>query len=181
MKEERLERNRKWRERKEGREILEDEEKELDEKEKRKLKNKEWRLKRERVDSDEVGEMLETVSRPMLMAGVLAELSCAGCHREMLDLEIWQCEEGHSLCPSCRDLQDQDFALCPLCSQPILGLNYALMAVAQILSGGKCEESEEGSISSSSMDITLKAPEDEEDSLDFAEPAMDSLVEMKDI
>ena len=137
-----MERNRKWRERKEGREILEDEEKELDEKEKRKLKNREWRLKRERVDSDEVGEMLETVSRPMLMAGVLAELSCAGCHREMLELEIWQCEEGHSLCPSCRDLQDQDLALCPLCSQPILGLNYALMAVAQILSGGKCEESE---------------------------------------
>ena len=47
VQEERLERNRKWREKKEGREILDDEEKELDENEKRKLKNREWRQKRE--------------------------------------------------------------------------------------------------------------------------------------
>ena len=47
MKEERIERNKKWRQKKEGKEILEDDEKELDDNEKRKLKNKEWRLKRE--------------------------------------------------------------------------------------------------------------------------------------
>ena len=181
-----MERNRKWRERKEGREILEDEEKELDEKEKRKLKNREWRLRRERAEDgcEEEGEKVETVLRPVVMAGLLAELNCAGCQQEMLEQEIWQCQEGHNLCSICRDTQDHNplaSVLCPLCSEPLLGLNYALMAVAQILSGGKYEESEVGFITTSSMDFTLKAPEDEEDSLDFTEPAMDSLVEMKDI
>ena len=39
--------SRKWRQRKEGGESLEEGERELDDKEKRKLKNKEWRQKRE--------------------------------------------------------------------------------------------------------------------------------------
>ena len=185
VQEERLERNRKWREKKEGREILDDEEKELDENEKRKLKNKEWRQRREMAEVEAVEEdaMEEAVSRPMLVAGVLASLCCAGCHKEMVG-RIWQCTEGHNLCSHCRGKdqdQDRDLTICPLCSEPFLGLNLALMAVADIIGGGKFKYEESELSSSSSLDFTLKAPEDEEDSLDFAEPAMDSLVEMKDV
>ena len=59
------------------------------------------------------------------------------------------------------------------------------MAVAQIIVGGRYKYGEEETdlTASSSMDFTLRAPEEEEleDSLDFAEPALDSLVEVKQL
>ena len=118
-----MERNRKWRERKEGREILEDEEKELDEKEKRKLKNREWRLKRERDSGDGGEERMEgekereVVRSPVLLAGLLAELSCASCSLSLCEGgggRVWQCQQGHNICWQCSHHQPQ---LCPLCSQ----------------------------------------------------------------
>ena len=190
MQEERLERNRKWREKKEGREILDDEEKELDENEKRKLKNREWRLKRERegVDVGEVreGREVREVRGPALLAGLLSQLCCAGCALSLCEGggggRIWQCQGGHNVCWQCRGLGG--LSLCPLCSQPVLGLNTSLMAVAEIIVGGKYKyEGEETNLTaSSSMDFTLRAPEeDEEDSLDFTEPALASLVEVKQL
>ena len=198
--EERQERNRKWRERKDGRENLEEgEEKELDENEKRKQKNREWRLKRERESADGVdggvgggdGELKEDVRRPVLLAGLLAQLCCSSCSVSLCEAagpgggRVWQCQEGHNVCWQCCQHQPH---LCPLCYQPIIGLNRSLMAVAQVILGGKYkyegeeEEEENNFTDSSSMDFTLRAPEEEEeDSLDFAEPVLDSFVEVKQL
>ena len=137
--------------------------------------------------------MREAVRSPVLLAGLLSHLSCAACGLSLCHGggggggggggRVWQCLDGHNVCWQCRD--DQGLTLCPLCSQPFLGLNSALMSVAQVIVGGRYKYGEEETdlTASSSMDFTLRAPEEEEleDSLDFAEPALDSLVEVKQL
>ena len=122
-------------------------------------------------------EVREEVRRPVLLAGLLAQLSCSSCSVSLCEAagggRIWQGPQGENVCWQCRDPQLHT------------GLNISLMAVAEIILGGKYKyeeevEDEDNLTVSSSMDFTLKAPEeDEEDSLDFAEPALDSLVEVK--
>lgn len=135
---ERLERNRKWREKKVGKGGEEDgaEEKELDEKEKRKEKNKEWREKRNSRDGlDKVAEKNngEKLTRfGILVQQLVTELQCPFCEEEMAPpTTVWQCEEGHNLCNKCRELEDMQ--TCPLCEAEFLGRNLALERMALLL------------------------------------------------
>ena len=126
-------------------------------------------------------EVRQEVRRPVLLAGLLAQLSCSSCSLSLCEAagggRIWQGPQGENVCWQCRDPQLHT------------GLNISLMAVAEIILGGKykyeeeVDEDEDNLTVSSSMDFTLKAPEEEEEeeenSLDFAEPALDSLVEVK--
>jgi hypothetical protein len=113
---ERMERNKKWREKKFGHEKLEDidEDKVLDEKEQRKIKNREWREKRE---SSRNGTPLEekkqdTVINTGLSNMVLTELLCPFCHKEMCPpIRVYQCEDGHNLCDKCKDRDDMKVSL----------------------------------------------------------------------
>ena len=108
---ERIERNKKWREKNFGKEKLEDieEDKVLDEKEQRKNKNKEWRVKREnsRNGTPIIEKKANTVTKQGLQNMVLTELLCPFCHEEMCPpTKVYQCEDGHNLCDKCKDRDD---------------------------------------------------------------------------
>ena len=109
MQMERVERNRKWREKKFGPDNLEDnaEEKVLDEKEERKLKNKEWREKRENQGKIQIKSPENATKKQTLSSMVLPELQCTNCHQEMVPpSNIYQCENGHNICQGCKPEQD---------------------------------------------------------------------------
>jgi len=178
LKEERIERNKKWRQKKEGKEILEDDEKELDENEKRKLKNKEWRLKRESPNGSIDEKENDSSSGPRLLDLVLVQLQCVICQQEMAPpLIIQQCASGHNLCATCT--QSEDVKTCPLCSSELVGPNTALMKVAELVFGEKYKFEEMAD--DDSFDITVKPVFEEEESIDFKEPALDSLKEVKNL
>ena len=102
---ERLERNRKWREKKLGTENLEDipEEKVLDEKEERRLKNKEWREKRENKGKCEENTQEKVQEKQLLSSLILPELHCQNCHELLAPPSIiLQCEELHKTCQGCQ-------------------------------------------------------------------------------
>lgn len=167
---ERLERNRKWRQRKEGGESLEEEEKELDENEKRKLKNKEWRLKRESPEGSIDENHDNGKSNVRLIDIVMAQLVCDNCHQEMSPpMTIHQTNMGHNVCGQCCDIENIES----------VGPNTALMKVAEIVLGGKYKHEDFMEDDDESLDFTLKA--DEEESIDFQEPIMDSLKEVKNL
>ena len=101
---ERLERNRKWREKKLGTENLEDipEEKVLDEKEERRLKNKEWREKRENGGKCEENTPEKVQEKQLLSNLILPELHCQNCHELLAPQSIiLQCEDLHKKCIGC--------------------------------------------------------------------------------
>jgi hypothetical protein len=102
---ERIERNKKWREKMFGHEKLEDidEDKVLDEKEQRKVKNREWREKREssRNVTPVAEKKPDTVVNTGLTNMVLTELLCPFCHEEMCPpTRMYQCRDGHNICES---------------------------------------------------------------------------------
>ena len=113
MQMERLERNRKWREKKFGKENLEDiaEEKVMDEKEERKQKNKEWREKREnRGKCEEITEE-KVEEKPSLSSLILPELHCQNCHKLLAPpSSIFQCSHFHKTCQGCRQGQNLKFS-----------------------------------------------------------------------
>jgi len=156
MQMERLERNRKWREKKFGKENLEDiaEEKVMDEKEERKQKNKEWREKREnRGKCEEITEE-KVEEKPSLSSLILPELHCQNCHELLAPpSSIFQCSDLHKTCQGCR--QGQDLKTCPICSGDIMGRNMALETVAAMIFGKKCKS--ESSLGES-LDLTLRSP-----------------------
>jgi len=156
MQMERLERNRKWREKKFGKENLEDiaEEKVMDEKEERKQKNKEWREKREnRGKCEEITEE-KVDEKPSLSSLILPELHCQNCHELLAPpIIIFQCSDLHKTCQAC--MQGQDLKTCPICSGDIMGRNMALETVAAMIFGKKCKS--ESSLGES-LDLTLRSP-----------------------
>lgn len=175
---ERLERNKKWRQRKEGTEDLEDEEKELDDNEKRKLKNREWRLKRESPEGsiDATMDPLANLPAPRLLDLVLVQLQCDSCQREMgPPVSIVQCSTGHNVCRLCYD--EHDVKTCSLCSSEFVGSNSALMKVAQMIFEERFRNLEDGG----SIDFRMKQEDEEEQSVDFKEPAFESLKEVKSL
>ena len=114
-KDERLERNRRWREKRFGSEKLSlsvEETREMTEQELRKLKNKEWRERRESGSSSSQSVKSYSVKDddpglPSLEHLILRELLCPFCQDEMgPPTEIYQCSEGHNLCHTCRHRQD---------------------------------------------------------------------------
>jgi len=153
---ERLERNRKWREKKYGTENLEDiaEEKVLDEKEERIQKNKEWRERRENRGKCEESPKEKVEDKPRLSSLILPELHCQNCH-ELLSppSSIFQCSDLHKTCQACR--QGDDLKKCPLCSGSIIGRNVALENVAARLFSGKYKSD---SSLEESLDLTLRSP-----------------------
>ena len=101
----RMERNRKWRDRKLGRESFESllEEKTQDEREERRIKNKEWRERRVHLKTRENEERKENLSQS-LEQEILPELECPYCQVEMRPpTKIYQCQEGHNLCQHCKE------------------------------------------------------------------------------
>ena len=140
MKEERLERNQRWRERKYGSENLSTSQTEvLSEQEERKQKNREWRQKREERQTLEAGgglysEVPHDEVRPVrLEHQILAELMCPYCQEEMgpPGTLIYQCGEGHNLCGKCRAREDMES--CPQCLTAFTGRNIALERLALTL------------------------------------------------
>ena len=112
----RLERNKRWREKKQGTEVLEDaaEEKVLDEKEERIKKNKEWRERREVREKasseteDKNGDGgVDSKVRSSLCGAILPELHCQNCHELLTEGCIYQCAESHRTCSSCNKENDQ--------------------------------------------------------------------------
>ena len=102
---ERLEANRKWREKKLGTENLEDipEEKVMDEKEERRLKNKEWREKRENRGKCEEKTQEKVQEKQLLSKLILPELHCQNCHELLAPPSlILQCEDLHKTCHGCQ-------------------------------------------------------------------------------
>ena len=106
---ERIERNRKWRERKYGKESISEfkDNKPIDEREERKQKNKEWR--EQRLKPNPSPEMTEyqkkTKTSASLELQLLPELECPYCQAEMCPPhKIYQCGEGHNLCEKCKNL-----------------------------------------------------------------------------
>jgi len=133
---ERIERNRKWRERKFGKEKLEniEEDKVLDDKEQRKIKNKEWREKREssRNGTPTMEQKPDIGMNQGFQNLVLTELLCPFCHKEMCPpAKVFQCEEGHNLCDKC--MEREDMKACPLCMGKFSGRNTAVEEVAALL------------------------------------------------
>eukprot|EP00090_Calanus_glacialis_P001605 TRINITY_DN11165_c0_g1_i3.p1 TRINITY_DN11165_c0_g1~~TRINITY_DN11165_c0_g1_i3.p1 ORF type:complete len:280 (+),score=101.74 TRINITY_DN11165_c0_g1_i3:24-863(+) len=133
---ERLERNRKWREKKLGTENLEDipEEKVLDEKEERRLKNKEWREKRLRPrPSRELTEYHKKANPSgSLETQLLPSLECPYCQAEMCPpTKIFQCSQAHNLCDKCKSLRQMK--VCPQCQEQFAGRNIALEKVASVV------------------------------------------------
>ena len=105
MQMERLERNRKWREKKLGTDNLDDipEEKVLDEKEERRLKNKEWREKRENRGKCEEKTQEKVQEKQLLSKLILPELHCQNCHELLAPPSIiLQCEDLHKTCHGCQ-------------------------------------------------------------------------------
>ena len=177
---ERLERNKKWREKKLGKENLEDieEEKVLDEKEERIQKNQEWR---ERIENkgkrEEETTKGKVEEKPRLPSLILPELHCQNCH-ELLSppSSILQCTLAHRTCKACAQGQQSKvrihfssshteytshdhtqymFQVCALCHGPMLGRNTALELVAERLLSGK--DRAESSLGES-LDLTLRSP-----------------------
>ena len=109
---ERLERNRKWRERKNGKKNLMEslqEEKSLNGNEERKEKNKEWRKRRESgTCSFHMSEYGRRTAESLSLAGFLLPLlECPYCQQEMSPpATIYQCKEGHLLCRTCRNMDN---------------------------------------------------------------------------
>ena len=108
---ERIKRNRKWRERKVGKEKLKDvlEDQILDEKEQRKIKNIEWRERRKKnQDADTEKRENEMVGlNQNLKSMILNELLCPFCHEEMSPpTRVFQCKDGHNLCEKCKIRDD---------------------------------------------------------------------------
>jgi len=152
---ERIEKNRKWREKKSGAEKLNDDldDKVLDEKEERKMKNKEWREKREslRYGNSNTTEKEDTLALKGLSNLILTELHCPFCHEEMCPpKKVYQCVDGHNLCEKCRSRDDMKeslnhsyslpsiilyllFQACPLCMAHFSGRNAAVEKVAALL------------------------------------------------
>jgi len=133
---ERIEKNRKWREKKSGAEKLNDDldDKALDEKEERKMKNKEWREKREslRYGNSNTSEKDDTLGLKGLSNLILTELHCPFCHEEMCPpKKVFQCVDGHNLCEKCRSRDDMK--ACPLCMAHFSGRNAAVEKVAALL------------------------------------------------
>jgi len=136
----RLERNRRWRARREDsgagkkdddEEGGEEEEGEKDAKEKRKRKNKEWRERRSASNS-QVDLTNASAPVPPLSSLLLTELTCPFCQEDMAPPgEIWQCREGHSLCQKCRARPDMQ--TCPGCMGKFMGRNKALEQVAALV------------------------------------------------
>ena len=139
LKEERLERNQRWRERRSGgSEVISSEETEaLSEAEERRQKNREWRLRREeRRRTEEAGLLTEDYSElaipPRLEHQILRELLCGFCQEELGPPgQILQCEEGHNLCGDCR--ARPDLTECPQCGTSFTGRNIALERLAATL------------------------------------------------
>ena len=141
LKEERLERNQRWRERKYGSENLStDQSEELSEQEERKRKNREWRQKREERQKLEAAggdysDLHHKEIRPVrLEHQILTELLCPYCQEEMghpATSTIYQCAEGHSLCGKCR--ARPDMTSCPQCVSTFTGRNVALERLAATL------------------------------------------------
>jgi len=134
----RLEKNRKWRDKKLGKGTEDEDEKEMDENEKRKEKNREWREKRSCKDKieEEVSETssLSSNSRfDMLMKQISQQLLCSICDSE-LDTKILQCEEGHGVCSLCREKQESP--ACALCDGEFIGRNKALEELAKFINRG---------------------------------------------
>jgi len=151
---ERLERNRKWRERKFGTDNLEDiaEEKVLDEKEERRLKNKEWRERRQNQGKCPENNVEEVAKKETLVNLILPELQCSNCNQEMAPpINIYQCEGGHNVCQECK--------LCLKCLGKYLWRNSALEKIAGLIFSRKCIS--EISLEDS-LDITLRNPSEEE-------------------
>ena len=71
------------------------------------------------------------------------------------------------------------FQTCPLCSSELVGPNTALMKVAELVFGEKYNFEELAD--DDSFDITVKPVFEEEESIDFKEPALDSLKEVKNL
>ena len=109
---ERLERNKKWRERKLGIENLKDmtKEKPLDEREERIQKNKDWRIRRQNGGTiDERSEREQRQGEKSLVSSlVLPELHCQNCHELLMPPgRIFQCEDDHKICQTCASRQDK--------------------------------------------------------------------------
>ena len=140
QKEERLERNQRWRERRSGgSEMISTEETEaISEEEERKRKNREWRERREeRRRKEEAGFVSEdycdlTLRPPRLEHQILRELLCGFCQEELGPPgKIYQCQEGHNLCGDCR--ARPDLTACPQCLSQFTGRNIALERLAATL------------------------------------------------
>ena len=112
MREERMMKNKKWREKKFGSEHLSVEENtKLSDKEQRILNNRRWRESRERnerlVDNDKSEPQSSSVMINRLEMEVLTELICSFCQAVMgPPTLIYQCSEGHTLCQHCNARQD---------------------------------------------------------------------------
>ena len=110
---ERMEMNRKWRERKHGKECIEQnqENKIQNEKEERRLKNKEWREKRENTILKESKLNIHNNHKCMLPSAsletqLLPSLECPYCQVEMSPpTKIFQCSQAHNLCDKCKSLR----------------------------------------------------------------------------
>ena len=138
LKEERLERNQRWRERRSGglERISSEETEAVSEGEERRLKNREWRQRREeRRRREEAGVVSEDychLSPPRLEHQILRELLCGLCQEELGPPgQIYQCEEGHNLCGDCR--ARPDLKGCPQCFSQFSGRNFALERLAATL------------------------------------------------
>ena len=107
---ERIERNRKWRERKHGKEVFQEYEgkDEGNEIEERRQKNREWREKRLRPrPSRELTEYHKKANpSASLETQLLPSLECPYCQAEMCPpTKIFQCSQGHNLCDKCKSLR----------------------------------------------------------------------------
>jgi len=164
MQMERLERNKKWRQRKLGTENLEDivEEKPLDEREERIQKNKQWRERRENGGNCKAEKEQIQHQKPLLSSLVLPELHCQNCHELLTPpTRILQCDDGHKFCQTCESSTEKK--ICPLCSGLVVGRNSALEKVASMIFN-KSFKSE--SSLDESLDLTLRSPSEVGSSLD---------------
>ena len=175
LKEERLERNQRWRERRSGgsEKISCEETEAVSEEEERRLKNREWRQRREerRRKEEEAGfvseDYCDLASPPRLEHQILRELLCGFCQEELGPPgQIYQCSEGHNLCGDCR--ARPDLTECPQCLSPFTGRNIALERLAATLfshsglgkAGGMAEYVSRSFVFATSQDVINQASRD---------------------
>ena len=174
LKEERLERNQRWRERRSGgsERISSEETEALSEEEERKLKNREWRQRREeRRRKEEAGfvseDYCDLTTPPRLEHQILRELLCGFCQEELGPPgQIHQCSEGHNLCGDCR--ARPDMTECPQCLSQFTGRNIALERLAATLfshsglgkAGGMVEYVSRSFVFATSQDVINEARRD---------------------
>ena len=95
-------------------------------------KNKAWREKREETRNRKIEEQ-EAILCPddHIEEALKNELKCPVCDGQMMPpYPIFQCEDGHVLCSSCRELPTE---VCPTCMGPIIGRNILVENISAIV------------------------------------------------